>query len=296
MISFDCEGKWGMIDENKSWIENLSDKNLYEIYEFILEVLEKNNLKATFGFVGALLESEEEFRSKIKDVEKKGNHRIWLEKFFRKYERGSEGYFIPELKFMFKDCRHELATHGYCHIPFDRLSEDEAFNELKLIQSHMLSSGISYSSLIYPRNRVAHSSILKIFGLERYRDFPNHLELKYLPKKINSILENLIIFKKAEGTHKNCVPGGIMIHWFYGYRKLIPMSILSKKYEYLLNDAINKNKVAHLWLHPHNLITSKKTKEIFVDLCKKIGDIKKEGKLVDVTFKELEQAENAIIV
>ena len=286
-ISFDCEGKWGMIDENQSWINSLSDKNLYEIYEFILSVLEMNNLKATFGFVGALLESEIEFRKKVENFELGPEHKLWIKKFFKKYENNAEGYFLPGIKDLFKDNKHELATHGYCHIPFNLLSEEEAIQELLLVKSQMLDAGIFYSSIIYPRNKIAHTEILRKYGIKRYRGLPNHLNSKFLPTKLNYLIESLNLYKKAESLNKDFVPGGVMIHWFHGYRKLIPLSVSYKKYDSMLKDAIKNNKVAHLWLHPHNLITSSQTKSMFVDLCEKISDMMNEGKLINVTFDEL---------
>ena len=288
LISFDCEGKWGMIDERQSWIDNkLTDKNLYHIYEFILDILEKNNLRATFGFVGAMLESETEFRDKVKKLRQGTSHKIWIEEFYKKYENNSEGYFLPELMKLFKDSRHELATHGYCHIPFDRLSEEEAIEELSLVKSQMSNLGISYSSIIYPRNKISHTKILSRSCIARYRDFPNHLNINFIPKKINSLIDSLNVYKQAENLNKNSVPGGIMVHWFYGYRKMIPSSIIYKKYDNLLQDAAENKKMAHLWLHPHNLITSRQSKILFRDLCKNIGEMMKNEKLVNVTFNEL---------
>ena len=286
-ISFDCEGKWGMIDENKPWINNLSKNNLYEIYEFILNVLEINDLKATFGFVGALLESESEFRRKAESLKKGTNHKRWIEKFDEKYKSNDDGYFLPELRNLFADNRHELATHGYCHIPFSLLTEKEAIKELELVESQMKEAGIDYSSMIFPRNKVAHQKLLKNYGIKRYRELPNHFNVPFFPAKVNSLLEGINVFKKAEHQIKGHVPGGIMMHWFYGYRKVIPISVINKKHDSLIQDAIKHSKCAHIWLHPHNLITSSKSKNMFIDLCKIIKNKISAGDLLNVTFDQL---------
>ena len=46
-LSFDCEAKWGMADLSLDWKKDLTNENLFEIYEYILDVLKKYNIPST---------------------------------------------------------------------------------------------------------------------------------------------------------------------------------------------------------------------------------------------------------
>ena len=46
-----------------NWTKELTDKNLVEVYEYILEILKKHNIPSTFAFVGAMTETKDNFFS-----------------------------------------------------------------------------------------------------------------------------------------------------------------------------------------------------------------------------------------
>ena len=70
-LSFDCEAKWGMADLSLNWTKELTDKNLVEVYEYILEILKKgiNPLKPIENFMIFL---------KLSSYEKKVNGELVL--------------------------------------------------------------------------------------------------------------------------------------------------------------------------------------------------------------------------
>jgi peptidoglycan/xylan/chitin deacetylase (PgdA/CDA1 family) len=65
--------------------------------------------------------------------------------------------------------KHDIGAHGYYHRAFTSLSTTEAEGELELVSSGMKRFGISPRAFIFPRNKVAHLSLLEKFGYECYR-------------------------------------------------------------------------------------------------------------------------------
>ena len=62
IISYDCEGIWGMMDKIDSLDKKIFNRNaLMRLYQELLVIHEKFNLKATFAFVGGFISSKEEF-------------------------------------------------------------------------------------------------------------------------------------------------------------------------------------------------------------------------------------------
>ncbi|SVE06845.1 uncharacterized protein METZ01_LOCUS459699, partial [marine metagenome] len=55
ILSFDCEGKWGMADIIDNNIDSsITNQNLTMAYRSILALLDKHKIKGTFAFVAAL--------------------------------------------------------------------------------------------------------------------------------------------------------------------------------------------------------------------------------------------------
>jgi len=65
--------------------------------------------------------------------------------------------------------KHDIGAHGYYHKVFTSLSTLEAKHELELISSGMKKFNVTPKSFVFPRNKVAHLSLLKEFGYECYR-------------------------------------------------------------------------------------------------------------------------------
>jgi len=65
--------------------------------------------------------------------------------------------------------KHDIGAHGYYHKTFTSLSTLEAKNELELISFGMKKFNINPKSFVFPKNQVAHLSLLEKFGYECYR-------------------------------------------------------------------------------------------------------------------------------
>ena len=199
-LSFDCEGKWGMTDIHTPWDENLTRSSLLSAYDFILQTLEKYDIRATFGFVGALTVTREEFLEVSYPNLFSASYASWLgpsrDRILKKSE---EGWFLPELLDMVKgQQKHEIASHGYTHIPFSLLSEPDVQLELGMVLSWAEKKNIDCSTFIFPRNLVYHQNILKDFGIFGYRDTPISVFGTGVPKYLRTLAEEIWIFQKSE--------------------------------------------------------------------------------------------------
>lgn len=272
-FTFDCEGKWGMLDHPKEWNSELSKKNLDSVYDFILAELHENNIPATFAFVGAFTETREYFLENSMEKLTSSSHSSWLS-YCRDQiiNRGEEGWFEPDLlNKVIESGTHEIATHGYTHIPFDRLDKKSVKVELNLIKEWSDRNGLECSTMVYPRNIIGHYEFLKNYEIMGFRDLPDNVSFRRTPKFLKTLLDELSIFKKSQQIKVSepvRIPGGIFINWRHGYRRFIPSSVSLMKYNSMINDAVNRKGVAHFWIHPHNFITSPSTKSLFRELCK----------------------------
>jgi len=282
-LSFDCEAKWGMADLNLEWKKDLTNENLIEAYEYILEILKKYNIPSTFAFVGAMTETKDRFIGETEALMKGSNHAEWLKPIFNQITKDDDGWFFPNIiDLCKKDNMHEIASHGYTHIPFGNLSEDEINEEMKLIKDWSLRHEINCKTLIFPRNDINFIEKLNNYNIELYRSAPILFNVKNFPKYLNTFFEEFNIFKESEELDSEGIslPGGVFINWKYGPRKIIPKTISNIRYKNILNHAEKRKRVAHFWTHPHNFITAPESKRIFEKLCqnieKKVGSNKLE--------------------
>jgi len=284
-FSFDCEGKWGMTDISTNWDVDLTRDSLLKAYEFILETLRENDISATFAFVGAFTESREIFIDEVLPGLSSKNYSNWLNHSkHRILDKTEEGWFMPELLNLVKEYNvHEIASHGYTHIPFSMLDLKDVRTELKLIRKWADKNKIECSTLIYPRNIIGHHNLLKEYQIFGYRDLPDTISNNRIPKIIKTLLDETWILKKSQQIDQldTCkIPGGVFINWRYGFRKFVPPLVSFLKYKSMINDAKIKNQVAHFWVHPHNFITSPSTKTLFRKLCEEVAIQRKESTLL----------------
>jgi len=127
--------------------------------------------------------------------------------------------------------KHDLGAHGYSHKQFDNLSYREAEEELRMINAGMKKFGITPKSFVYPRNVVAHLSLLWKYGYLCYRGnyYGMHIE--------------------KNGHLYNIYPS-LFLGQSVG-------SFFAKK---ILNIAIAKRLPCHVWLHSWNF--GKETRHI----------------------------------
>lgn len=297
IVSLDCEGKWGMADVINSSHNAITQERLRSTYNDLLKLFSEYNVKATFAFVGAFtLRENERSRYLHDEINSTYNGKNWFKNYllFAK-ENNSDGWFCPEAWDMVAESGHELASHGFSHIPYNEGNANITDLKEDIEKAVQLSNekGHSLKTFVYPRNQVGHQKLLEANGFLGYREC-----LK--STKHSRFLSELNIFARSEGHLEPChgltrIPSGHVFNRRSGARGKIPMTITTNRWKSILLDAIQRNQVAHLWLHPHNLITSPSTMLVLRDVIKFIGQQQHAGKITSFTQLEYTKDRNHII-
>jgi len=293
IISLDCEGKWGLADAPSSVRDFMTRANLASIYRDIIELFEERDLKATFAFVAAFIMTEDErsaFDDHFVDIDYRGAN--WLRHFRADSQRGEiDGWFCPEAFDMAKDQGHEIASHGFCHVPFDdevmpaSVLAAEVAAAVKLAKA----KDVTLETFIYPRNRVAHPEILRDLGFKGYRT-----AIKQQHKAL-SLLREGHVFDQAQPHGDDAdgmirIPAGYFFNWRKGLRAKIPKAVTLARWKSILQTAADQNKVAHLWLHPHNLISGPETLDSLREVLNIATGMRDDGRLLVQTQADYARA------
>ncbi|MBF0236067.1 MAG: polysaccharide deacetylase family protein [SAR324 cluster bacterium] len=294
IVSFDCEGKWGFSDfEDSSYLQAFTNEKLNQAYEQILTILDRNEIKATFAFVGAFTLSPEDYdnhKDWFQDVSIEG--RSWLSKFRHDASQCQfDGWFNPKaFEMVSSENLHEIASHGFLHLPLrESLNNKKLFQrEITLIRS--LPNFNKSKTFIYPRNMVTFSEILKNFGFIGYRDQlfkPTRLPINHVRNFLNEL--NMWQSPQQPSAPYDTIvriPSGFFLNFRNGFRKIISPAFTLKRWTHLLANAIAHDGVVHLWAHPHNFIDNTQMLSLLEQIVKKVSFGVKRGNLINLTQEE----------
>ncbi len=288
ILSFDCEGKWGMADDPAMATNNpIGYNSLVKAYAGIFEILERYEVPATFALVGLFAGGYEEYiESRNKLLESKP-HKNWLQIPERSFSAGiTDGWFYPELVERIRSKgMHEIASHSYSHLPMhnEGVTDKSFATELELVKQWKVANSIELSTFIYPRNQIQFKDALNDFEYLGYRqcDIQNTAYATRL-----KILQDECNIQKKSDMHSVfanpiAIPPGTFLNWRHGPRRAIPKSITMRRWANVLKHAVSTGGVAHLWMHPHNLITAKGQVEFFEDAISRVAEFRNSG-LIEV--------------
>ena len=286
IISLDCEGKWGMADKISSAHDVITHDALLKTYKDLVALFKKYKIKATFAFVGMFTLTEKErgrYAELSRDVVCNGEN--WYKHYRLSQKAGeTEGWFCPEAWDIVSQTDHEIASHGFSHVPYsggnvDR--KDLAF-DISAAMQVAKDKGQDIKTFIYPRNRIGHQDLLREAGLLSYRELlPPKGKVKSLLSELN-IIENSQKNMSAHGGLQR-IPSGYFFNWRSGPRKYVPQRATLMRWKSILNHAAKTGDVAHLWLHPHNLITAPDTMNVLKDVVHYAAKLQDAGQMQSVT-------------
>jgi len=301
IISFDCEGKWGFSDKINPYYDNiLIDKNILSAYRKTLDLLKNNHIKATFAFVGAFTMTKEMFYEKENMFSRRMYaNKNWLDIFYQQNKKNSnsEGWFCPEAyEYVTKYTEHEIASHGFTHLPFDEklVSREDILHELHDILAWSTWQGIDISTFIFPRNKIGYTDLLSSIGIKAYRDTPQFYGIKpRLKAEALKYKPPYLAQEHSKKLEKIRIPGGNLL----AFRKKIrlpPDFVIINRWKRMIDNAVSTNGVVHIWMHPHNLIDGIKQAHLFNSvLSYAYNKYIKKGNLLNLTQKEYMEAINA---
>lgn len=261
ILSLDCEGLWGMADRPQAYEGSITAARLRWAYRTLLEILDRHDIPATFAFVGLFASDREVFEELRPQLEASTPHRTWLAPALAAIDNGSsDGWFLPEtVEWVQAAGRHEIASHSLTHLPFDgkAVTTIEQRFELQGMKTWGDRHDVALETLVFPRNGIAGEQLLPDYGLLAFRD--HHRSHPGAAGRIDNLAREFNIRQRSEQRAAESVPiripAGFFLNWRHGVRKVVPRSVTRHRFRSILGDASTSGGVAHLWLHPHNLIT-----------------------------------------
>lgn len=287
LISLDCEGKWGMADD-PSMLESdpITNESLRWAYSKLFTLLEQYELRATFAVVGLFVAGQDATRAHLREMASSSACREWLKIPMEALEsKATDGWFYEELPRLVKQSgQHELASHGYSHLPFtwQGFSDELAHYELSAMQRLSLENSWGVRSMVFPRNQVAFTHLLGQYGIERFRP---STEGEGLAHRIWSLLSEFNVRASSDLlTAGQAVPAGRFVNWRSGARLIVPPSVTILRWKRILTHAVRTGGCAHLWFHPHNLITGRDQDVLVAEILKMASSYVHHGDLNSKTF------------
>lgn len=289
MISLDTEMIWGSTKSEYRELLRKNKEKLRESIDFLIRILEKYRIPATWAVVGHLFidSCEKERCLTHKNMVEFGYRKEWYEDPYTDINRNPLFYGTDIIeKILSSSINHEIGYHSFSHVVFTEISRELAEGEVREAKKIETEWGIKFKSFVFPRNEIAHVDVLKENGFKIYRGEnlgrydPSQ---SFLIRKFNGGINKLI----APPAEPKWMDGIWMIpSSMYFCDPQIKLSVLSKA-KIGLYRAIRSKKVFHIWLHPHNLLMYPSLKD---DLDRFLGVVSKkrdERKIEVMTMGEL---------
>lgn len=295
IVSLDCEGKWGMADHLEPYHHRLlTEASLRDVYDRFLALFARYEVPATFAYVMAFTLSEKERESFAHVLQDDGRGDPWLRYYWDALRRGQgDGWFQPyALDAVKQDGRHEIACHGFCHrsLGWNAISEADARAELALALEVARMKKVTLRTLIFPRNEVGHLGPVRDAGFIGYREKLSrpHGALGQAAR----LLEEFNIRPRPQPAETPApgelvrIPPGYFFNWRFGPRRRVPIAVTVARWKALLRRCAEQGGVAHLWLHPHNLITAPDTAESLEKVLAHASDLRDSGRIEILTQEQ----------
>jgi Polysaccharide deacetylase len=291
-LSLDCEGLWGMADNQQILSRGLiNDESLRMAYDYLLSVLGKYSVNATAAFVSAFAVDYSTLYEHLELIENLGElNPAWFGSILSALRRGElNGWSGSAFYRSMSTAGMEMSWHGATHLPLSvQTSEQSAVLEIELASQLFASIGHRPKTIVFPRNQIGHLPLLRSNGFENYR---GNLAKDWVSKARNLLAE----FNSSAGCEMNapdlvdgwCVsPAGNFLNWPSGVRALVPVAVTINRWKSMLRAAAERGGHVHMWFHPHNLITAPQMMISFEEIMRFAGTLVKRNDLVNLTIGE----------
>lgn len=294
IISFDCEGKWGLADQLSDYYRSaLTNDNLNKTYQRLKDILNKWCIKGTFAFVGAFTMSRDEYEAnKAMFSSSSDRVQLWLQNMNKDISRNIfDGWFnLKAFEIISAEPHHEIAGHGFTHILLNEnyISKDDFLREIDNLKAIKAFRGRDRMTFVYPRNQIGYVQELKKAGFIGYRD--GKIFHTGIFSKIKRGIAEFNIWQASQREAKFdeiiSIPSGFFLILRQGIRKKIPIFITIKRWKNLIYDAIKYERIVHLYTHPYNFITGDRMFDVLDMILAIVQSAQKQNDIINVTQKE----------
>ncbi len=221
----------------------------------LLNIFEKNNISATWAFVGHLFLDQCTCSDGIAHIEipRMNNEQYRFDPCSNiNIDPLYYGRDIVE-QVMNSKIEHEIGYHSFSHVRFSECNREVANAEIEIGQKIAQRFGISFSSFVFPEGKIAHTDVLIKNGFKIYRgrnlerrSCRNNILINKLNSAINKIVSQPVDPLWANGIWE--IPSSM----FFCDQQL-KLSVLPRA-KIGLDRAIKDRRIFHIFLHPHNLL------------------------------------------
>ncbi|MEY7849677.1 polysaccharide deacetylase [Natrarchaeobius sp. A-rgal3] len=258
VISLDAELGWGFHD-----LETPPGRRVEagrRGWSTMLELFETYEIPATWAVVGHLMLESCDGRH--------ADHAApegWFERERTTWRDREDLRFCPDLvgDLLESDVDHEFASHSFSHVLFDRPETDADIAAAELERSVEVAAGwgLSVDSFVYPRNGVGHRDVLAEYGVRAYRGrSPTGDGVRGL---FDSAIRDrsMLVDPTIDEYGLVNVPASLFLFGFEGPARTVaesiwrdPMVVQARRG---IDEAVRRDGVFHMWLHPNNLVSER---------------------------------------
>ena len=272
-ISIDLELAWGVWDKiNQNHLNNAINLER-KIVDKLLDIFNYYDLPVSWATVGALIDKN----NKMINV---GDKKAW---------------YAPDIidKIINSKTNHLIASHSYAHPNFKETNENIIIEDFKKAEYFFKTLDIKPNVLVFPRNQVAHLSILKKFNYKFYRSIDKswyksvstystflgkiaNINDKIFPFTANSIKP----VKHENGLTE--IPSSILLISRNGFKFAVTNFNMFYKIKKGIELAIKNKECFHIWFHPSNFyFKSNKQFDLLKNILKFVNKMR-EKDLIDI--------------
>jgi peptidoglycan/xylan/chitin deacetylase (PgdA/CDA1 family) len=288
MLSFDCEGKWGLVDCLTEQHRQLyTTSNLEEVYRKLTSLLRKYGIDATFAFTAAFSLSRDRFDRLLPELDDPGTRADpWIGRALAAIDRDKgQGWFSPACFDMVREpgC-HEIASHGFSHLPWRASYATRAALDAELAMCRRVPefTDESVRTFVFPRNQVAHQDLLGARGFAAYREKPS------FGSRAATFASEFNLLSSSENFHWSdkvpiALPAGHFLNWRHGLRRSVPAAVTVRRWQNMIRDAARGGGIVHGWTHPENFIDGHEMFPMLEEILRFAADEREAGRLQVLT-------------
>jgi peptidoglycan/xylan/chitin deacetylase (PgdA/CDA1 family) len=290
IISLDVELLWGAVLHPKEKIVDLmidDEKKSRGNIDLLLSLFEKHNIPATWALVGHLFLDRCQKENGIPHPEMPRFKDGWYSVDPCSDIEQDPLYYGRDIieKVMASPVGHEIGYHSFSHVPFSECSREVAEAEVEAGLRVAGELGIALESFVFPYNKIGHVDVLKEKGFKIYRG-----------QDLGTVMGQIHPMGMVARAINKIVPPAVEPKWMGGIWE-IPSSMpcverafhlpLLPRARMGIHRAIRWNKVFHIWLHPHDLLSYPPVARELDRLLAFVSEKRDEGKLTVATMGKL---------
>lgn len=293
--SYDCEGLWGVADlVNAHSRESLSSVRLAEVYDSLLALLDQFHLPATMAWVGMFALPSSAYEG-VLPLLKQLHARCpgYLDSFFSDLESGRANHWNGAACLARVQERArllEIGFHGFSHIPWDWPGFDSSAAKLEVAGMAQVAAGcgLPFNTFVFPRNAVNHIDVLQTSRVIGYR------AARQPRSRFRRLLGEFSPWPTADAHSRPSdrsgdlvpIPAGDFFSTQFGLRRIIPSKITVARWRSIIDSAIKRSGVAHLWLHPENLALASEGVSVLGEVLSYVARARDAGNLEVLTMSD----------